>query len=441
MARRYHDPIAQVVITDKDTGDFWNWGSPTHPFLTSVNFSNDLGAVSAFSVGVDVPYDYMMSLLDINKTPFKMQNFVKARIGYASGGWTPWVEGFLQNGGKGLAASADGLAGSLEIAWMSTSAIQYTPDIELLKMGGLSRQKLLEILTEQLGFESFISDGAIENLEKTIVAEESQDASVKEGEKHFLSGYANMSVLSIVKAIVRDNDCKWWLGRKGGVFGPKTLFIYTNDEVSKGVQTTRDPFKYVIRGILQEDKGQFPCYGFDASSDGSSWIGMMSGPQAHNVDLKGLDRDSGEIMPDEAISIVDSLLPIEGVVEGGEPADVNYEGAVAEVGKGGASGTSLALPLRANGIASIKNHARNFMLQGDAGLAGTISTIGVPEEEVGQICLLLGSGAIFDSRFYIRTLTHSWTPGSWDMQLGVHRHGEKSKSGDQKETAGGQMTQ
>jgi hypothetical protein len=234
--------------------------------------------------------------------------------------------------------------------------------------------------------------------------------------------------------------CDFRLGNKGGLSGPKTVFVYTHDEVMAGtVKIGRDPFKYVIRGILNESKGHFPCFGFDPADDTTSWITGAGEAIASGAVMSATDMDSGEIVSED-IPPEHTETPIEGLLDSTQPADLVYEELIADIGKGGEMATFMACPLRANGVDALREHVKARIVMGNPGLKGTINTIGVPEEEMGAICELHGAGFINDGPYAIERIVHSWSPGSWDMQLGVHRRGYKTNVGEKKESRGGQMS-
>ena len=70
---------------------------------------------------------------------------------------------------------------------------------------------------------------------------------------------------------------------------------------------------------------------------------------------------------------------------------------------------------------------------------GTITALGIPEERPGNLCKLRGVGKIYDDFYEIDKLSHVYAPGSWEMTLVVHREGAVLKTGEQSETAEGQM--
>jgi hypothetical protein len=252
------------------------------------------------------------------------------------------------------------------------------------------------------------------------------------------------SFFELLKRIAEKIGCKFWFALDPPISGQKTVFFYTQDEVTKGAVKNRGvPFKYVLRGILNEDALQFPCYSFAPNSDGDAWIRRGTNPQAGGVNMAVIDADGHPTgnadSIDELLKPTDLSAAISGALERDVPTSSDAEGNVIDIDQAGRAAVTVYAPFRANSVGAMKQAMQNFMLQGSGGLAGTISTIGVPEEEVGRLCELRGCGMIFDSLFYIEKIAHEWSPGDWKMSLTVHRQGTQSTSEKTGETAGGQM--
>jgi len=439
MSNIYTDPIAQVIITDVSKGYSWNWGSPQFPFLTSVNFSWDLKSINAFSVGIDIPYDMALDYLDINKTPFKKNNVVKARIGYASGGWTEWESGYLTDGGKGLSISADGLSGALEIAWVSPQVAQYTLSKDVLQAAEWDSVKLLESIGGIIGLNVFMTAGA-----KTMFRDWKHRSRVKHLNRAvFWSGLADKGVMSIVSELCQRSNVEFWMAPRGGV---KTLWFATAAEREKGYAVAPDAKetrKYVIRGILDESQLQYPCYSMSPEDDSNTWIRRAASASASGVTATAIDTENGEDVKVE-VKPEDAETPVSGSIEETAPADIrtsegNANQLVADAAKtDGTLGTFVSAPFPDGGSTIFKNLVRQYSRQGDPAGKLTLETIGVPKECTGNLCEFRGAGKLFDGNYLIEGLTHAWSPGTWNMTLKVMRRGVKAKEGSMIETKGGQ---
>ena len=440
MSRIFTDPIAQVIIRDIEEGIEWQWGSPQFPFLTSVNFNWEMEAINVFSVGVDIPYDLALEYTNIKKTPFKKNNVVMARIGYASGGFTDWESGYLADGGKGLGMNADGLSGSLQVTWVSPKVARYTIPKTILREAGTDGVSLLQKIASEINLGIYLSNGAIKNLNAW---QRQARPTVLSGRLEMFNGFANMDIMDVVSALCRRSNLKFWMGKKSGI---KTLFVAQESEKLKGDFSDGTIRNYVIRGILDETKNQYPCYSADPSDDSLSWLERSPSGSASGVTAWTNDTETGDDIKFDS-DPKDNEIPVDGQVENPAPADIksypdNTVELIADAVKGDESlGSYMSAPIMPSGKEVFENQAREFGLQGDPAIEINIQTIGIPEESPGNTCNLWGAGDLLNGRYFIEGLTHSWTPGNWDMTIKGRRRGVKAAAGQKVETAGGQMDQ
>lgn len=446
MKRHFLDPVAQVVIRDHESGEQWNLGSPGFPFLTSLTLTFDANMTSTIiTVGIDMPYDYSIRMLDSNTTVFKKNNQIKARIGYASGGWLDWVYGTMTNGGKGLSIGPEGLTGSFEADVTPVKASGYTLSKDVMFESGEDIQKLLSSICRNLGREAVFSPGVkgnIENYFDKIAAEHVG----WEGE-YAISGIADKSAFDAMKYVCEEYlDCKFMETIKSA---KKYTVFYTDKEMVTGILrdyngNTSDGTinKYVIRGILDPDRNQYPCFSFSpVSGDETTWIAGTSA--GSGVNAYGVDKEAGETVSTD-IAPEDQPEAMVGKVENTTPQDIRSSDStgsfVADAFKNdGKYGTYMSMPVFPGGMNVFKGQAARFQRQGNPGIRMRIDTLGIPEERVGNICEVFGAGRLYNDLYYIDNIVHSWNPGSWSMGVNVHRWGYKDVSGEQKESAGGQM--
>lgn len=430
MSILFTDPIAQVVIIDLENGKEWNLGPGGLPFLTSVSmsFGGDM-VIEKMLIGFDVPYDYALRMLDFNDTPFKQKNYIKARIGYASGGWIDWEYGHLLNGAKGLSMTPDGLSGSIDIQPIPIKALGYTVSKNIFENAGKDAVKWIELLASDIGLKIKITDKARENM--------SSFSSEIRG-SNFYSGLSSMSVWDAIKSICRENFCVFFVSSENN---EKYLEVCTIEDKSKGIFSNNSGItnKYVIRGGIDPSNNQYPCYSFTPQGDEIGWVTGTASAAASGTEANAIDTETGENI--EIIKVPeDSEEAIVGNIENDIPKDIKVDQFVIDNLKGdNRSATFVSAPLIPGGTKLFEHQIKNFNKYGDPGLKMEIATIGHNNERVGNICNLYMAGMLYDGPYYIEKLTHSWGLGSWDMTLSVHRRGSRSVSGEQKETAGGQM--
>jgi len=444
MTRRFSDPVAQVVIRDRDTGDQWHLGSPGFPFLTLLTMTFDANMTSSvISIGVDIPYEYAIDMLDTQTTAFGHNNQVKARLGYATGGWTDWVYGTMSGGGKGLSMSPDGLSGTFEADVVPIKAAGYVVPKDIVFESGGDLEKFLTLTCKSMGYEAVFSsdvEGKIEEVSGEVIKAQST-----EDDSDAIGGIADKNSWDAMKYICNEYlDCKYMTTIKGA---KEYIVFYSDREKMVGVlsdyngSASDDVNRYVIRGVLDPSRNQYPCISFTPTDDAGTWIAGTSA--GSGVNAAGIDTETGE---DVSVDVApeDQEEAIVGKIESTSPQDIrttdNTGSHVADMFKNDERlGANMSAPILPGGSRIFENQARRFQRQGNPGLKMDITTIGVPEERTGNICELFGAGRLYNDQYYIDRITHSWAPGSWDMVLGVHRWGYKDVSGEQKETAGGQM--
>jgi hypothetical protein len=440
MTVRFIDPVAQVIIKDHESGAEWHWGAPSHPFLTSLTMTweGDM-VITGIVIGVDMPYDYAMTALDASKTPFKKDNLVRVRIGYASGEWTEWAHGVLAVGGKGLSIGPDGLSGNLEVSHVPMKLSGYTVSKDILKNAGYDVEKLLKLLGEEIGCEVDITSNALSNMNAWKLAEPRR-ISYKE-KANFYAGLEGMSIWQIFRTVCKDNDCSFFIKKYKG---EKTIIIHTEKDITSGNLNETDYVnKYVIRGIVDPLNNQYPCFGFTPKSDEAVWLSRIPSSASAGTNGRGIDSETAEDVEYDVRS-EDQEDARDGKVENTEPQDIKasdgYEKYIADAFKNdGSLGTFMSAPILPYGTEIFKNQVRKFQRQGDPGMHMEINSIGVPDEMVGNLCQLWGAGVLFNGTFCIEKMVHSWSPGSWEMRLNVYHRGSKAVSGEQKEPAGGQL--
>lgn len=454
MSRLYTRPIAQVVILDMDTKETWSLGSPDFPFLSSVNlYYEGKMVITSMEVGLDIPYEYAIRMMQDgdNSTmstntkrrgsPFKHGNYIRARLGYEDGAFTEWAYGLFMEGGHGLTISSEGLTGTIKASTISYKAAGYTVSADWLESAGYDASVLLRNIAEALGLSIEITDGALENM-KAWSSCKPEDASYKT-KTDFMAGLKDKETWSVVGMVCKQLDCDFHIGVKSN---KRHLMVYTGKEVLEGkLSYSKSSInKYVMRGILDPSQNQYPCYSISPTSgDDKSWT-MNATAAAHGVKAVGHNTETGEDVREE-ITTEQSDDPGVGHVDNTTPVDFKYTTAewgeiVANVKKQYESmGTFMSAPIIPGGSDIFRLQAKHFGESGNPGLQIKLSTIGMPDEQIGNLCQVWGCGDLYNGPYRVQGITHSWTPGNWDTELDLYRKGRKLMAGEKKSFRGGQM--
>lgn len=437
----FSDPVAQAIITDPDSGQEWKWTAPEFPFLTGCSLEYERGRIAVMTLSFDIPYDDGLKLMEM-PSPFKQNNLVKARIGYAGGTWTPWSSGFLAAGGDGLSLDANGVSGQITVQGVAES-YGYTVDKTLLREAGWDPIKILTACAGMMGLKLKTSAGASSELNAYKLVGEKRGKATKQKTFAFSSSLVSLSAWEIVKKICGEWNLAFWMGPEVGSADPGTnLFIYTKAELSKGVDQDTAIRTYMVRGVIDEANLIYPCFAW--SPEGSTfvaWLASQPDAAAHGVDAAGCDADTGEIK-EEPIAPKEQAVAIDGVTANDEPTDLEVDGIKGDVAKGdGSKGAYISMPFDAGTEDRQKTQLQSRQGQGNAAQRGTITALGISDERSGNLCELRGAGAIFDGTYEVHKVSHVYAPGSWEMTLTVQRDGRKDKGGAQDETSEGQMPQ
>jgi hypothetical protein len=441
----FSDPVAQAIIIDPDTRDEWKWTAAEFPvtgfpYLVGCSINYEMGPkVAMFTLSFDIPYEQGVALMQL-PSPFKVGNLVKARIGYAAGAWTPWVEGFLKSGGDGLSIDANGVSGQIMVQGLAES-YGYTVDKDLMRESGWDPIKILGACARGMGLKSVISGGASAELTAYKLIGERRGQAVRQKTFDFSSSLLNLSYWEVVKKICDEWNLTCWMGPEVGVTDPgRNLFVYTKAELSKGVDQDVNSRTYMIRGVIDEANLTYPCFAWGAEgSGGVSWLASTADPAAHGVTTAWTDKSTGEIKED-AMAPAEQPEAISGVVTDDAPIDKEVDGVKDDESRPeGIYGTYFSIAASSESEERVKKLLEHRQNQGNAAQRGTITTLGIPDERPGNLCNLRGAGLIYDGPYQIRKLTHSYAPGSWEMTLVVQRSGRILKTGEQAETAEGQM--
>jgi hypothetical protein len=441
MSSLFIDPVAQVYVRDPSGQNEWRWQAPNDPFLVGVALNFEMGRVSKLTYMVDMPYEDGIRMLT-KPTPFQVGNLVRARIGYASGHWTPWSEGILLAGGEGIALDPNGLSGQVTVEGVATSAY-YKVSREDLAKAGHNPRKIIEVCAAAMGLAVSISNRASAILQSYQVIPGNRGKAARKRIFSFSSHLLNLSNWDAIKQITNEWNLTFWMGpdpkdeSKGGV-----LFIDTFSGAALGKTFNKEQTQrtYIMRGVLDVSRDQYPCVSWTPEGARfAEWLAEAPDPAAHGVEVAFDDADTGETKT-IVVSPKDQPVPTEGVLADNEPEDTEVDGVVGDR-KTGDAGEYLATPAEPGkaGEEQVRREAEKRQIQGNAAQTGTIVSIGVPEESAGNLCDLRGCGDIYNGTYLIQKMTQSYSPGVFETSMVVLRHGRIEKAGKQEETSEGQM--
>jgi hypothetical protein len=453
----FADPIAQVIIADGKSGEVWVMTDPNTPWVTSVSLSwTGNNVLEGITINVDIPYEAALKYMEVNSSPFRPGNVLKARIGYATGGWTEWSYGTLSQGGYGLSMSPDGLSGTLNVVSSSVKIGGYTLSKDVLDKSGSTSISLLRKIAEFVSADFRVTDLAQVQLgtwdaadtnaslrELSAIDPVNTDQKSYQKRTDYIGSLAGKDMYAAVVDICRMTNCLYKILIEDG---KRVMHVYTEGELYSGSMMA-DPSKktkYVIRGIIDVESNQFPCFSFtpDSTFDTATWTSPSAA--ASGVEATAIDSATGEDVT-HTYKPEDRESAGVGVVDVQQPKDVNislkdFEQIFADIKKtDGRAATYMSAPVLPGGRALFEKQVERFGMSGNPGLQMEINSIGVPWERIDNICVVKGAGELYDDEYCINKIVHNWSPGVWDMTLGVFRQGKKDVAGDQTAIKGGQI--
>lgn len=428
----FADPVAQVVIRNDAKVKEWKWDSANYPFLTGVTIMYESKRLNNVSISIDAPYDVGIRDIMTSPSPFAVGNLVQARIGYASGSFTDWAVGHLIKGGAGISIDANGVSGTVDFTPISKSAFYSVPK-DIPQNGTML--DLLRFIADNMGLTLSLGPNAQE-----VVEGHSLDSEYI----FYSSASLSNTVFGLLRKICDEENLSWIIGpdpfRDIGD-GVRFLTIISDKELySLARENVRR--KYIMRGIFDLSKNQYPLLSWSPEGESSQWLAESPDPSANGVGSYSIDPDFGTV---EEISWLpeDSEKKMTGVLPDAGPEDFASENIVGDKTRQDEPfGEVVSVPVKPGegGKKRAEKKIAQKVEEGNAAQVGVISTIGIPEEKCMNLCEVIGCGGIYDGIYEIWRQTHTWGPGTYDMSLTVRRSGTVEKtSPEQKETKGGQV--
>lgn len=453
----YYGPTAACIIVSPNMDRQWAFHSAAtplpesktyrvYPFLTGVTVTIDAQLVSAIQVTIDAPFDegiIMLSEDDGGVSPFNTNNLIKVKIGYGDMNlWTPWYYGQLKEGGDGLSIGPEGVNGTVS-AHMNNWQGSYVA--ENAGATADTAKAFVQKIADGMGMTLEIGSMALEVLARV-------DA-VRNGQPWGSFAKTNMEVLQSVCAS-RGLLCTPTFQEDGK---PDVLRIYSNAEVSNGgAMAGKKRNTYIMRGQFSPQTQQYPILSWGPDPSLASWLGSTARGSNSGIGMRSINKFTGNIVQLD-VNPYDSEEPL-GVGKATQKAkaqDRSYKGKKLDVatsdlvkfiGPGGGLLTPeiysvpVATPDDGQAADDMKQQGVAKMTDGAQAQMATLKTLGVPDQAAFDVINVRGLSPRYDGPYKIMGLTHTFAPGSYEMDLKVMRTGTLgSDEPEQKGTVGGQV--
>ena len=440
----FRDPIAQVIITNPKTGDVWDWTAPKFPFLTGVTVAYEMARKASLQLTFDAPYEDAIDRLLVRRSPFAQNNFVRARIGYASRPdlFTAWFVGFLNTGGEGLTVGPNGLSGTIS-AQVVADPSDYQMSKERVPLSG-APVDMMKQCTDAMGLKFVPSQGTMEGALATMKA-------MRKGGGWSPEPFAALTAWEALKRIVQMCNLRMWIGPdpEDPASGARRLWVGTEREIMGGMinKRVRPRATFRVRGALDLSTNTYPCLGWMPEGQGSAtWLAGDQDMAGKGVDVTYIDTATGKMETLSADPQKREAAAVGSLAQPGQE-DVQVSGATAAVKDAkkqdgsAARVTSGAFPEGDMGKLRAQAEAEAAQAAGSPAQLGTISTIGVPWVVPPVIVNLAGAGELFDGPYMTQKCTHTYTAGSYETTITGMRQGSggAERAGENVESSAGQM--
>lgn len=422
--------------------------SYVYPYLTGITVTINAQLVSAFQVTFDAPYDEGIRMLseDINGTsPFNVGNLIKARIGYAdSNEWTPWYYGMLNQGGDGVTITPEGVSGTIS-AIMHTWGQDYVP--ENAAQAATTPRQLLEKIVTSMGWTLEVGPGAEEVFKR-----------VQATRNDFAWQALTKTNMETIRRI-----CTVWGLQCAPTFQadgkPDKLRVFSTAETDRGDAMAGKPRNtYTMRGKFSPSERMYPILTWGPEAGMAAWLGATVRASNSGVGVRAINKRTGNVVRVECSprDVMQPLFPSAKNAKGYAEAIVAWENKRLDlganpigrfVGPGGGLLTPEVYappvpPAKDDGTAAADMEAQGVAKMGDGNQAqiATLSTLGVPSQEVFDVVNVRGLSPRYDGPYTVREVTHKWAANSYDMDLKVQRSGAyRPEDPAATATAGGQV--
>lgn len=451
----FTDPVAQVIITNPETGKEWFFQAPDFPFLKGVTLSYEFARKAAVQITFDAPYnDAIDKLLGLD-SPFTVGNNVKVRMGYASRpDWhTEWFEGFLAAGGDGLTLDPNGLTGTITVQVISDGS-GYTVSREIVQV--TDPYNMFVQCAKAIGVDFNPSIGAIDILKLFLAAKEGSTEAAWKPE-----AFAGMTPWEAANKISTMLNLKMWIAAdpSNPGNGVRRLCLGTEAELSKGILSQMKPAgeaggvgvrpTFRMRGVVDLSTSTFPCLSWAPEGSGfATWLSTHTGQSGKGVELVTVNTDTGLIATVNA-KAADRQVATAGAVatpgqEDKKTTDASGKSVTGDEAKAdGTEAVVTSTPVPGGDVGQVraKLAAEKERDAGSPSQVGVITSLGLPWVVPSELVFLRGCGVIYDGPYVVDKATHTWGSASYEMTLTCRRQGDGTgqKTGEKIQTPLGAM--
>lgn len=452
----FTDPVAQIVITNPETGKVWQFSAPEFPFVTGVTLAFEFARKASLQITFDAPYDVAIEKLLSLDSPFTMGNQVRARIGYAKqpDWWTEWFDGFLAAGGDGLTIDPNGMTGTITVQVVSDGG-GYTVSQEIVKT--TDPYDMFMQCAKALGAEFRPSTDAT-NLMQAFTAASGKETT-EAGWKP--EAFAGMLVWEAASALAKMANLKMWIGPRLESPGSGVRFLHlgTEAELSSGILSQLKPAgeaggtgvrpTFRMRGVVDLNTSTFPCLSWAPEGSGfASWLSTSTGQSGKGVEKVFVNRKTG-LIESVVAKAADRKVATAGAVatpgqEDSKATDASGKEVTGDAKKADgkeAVVTSGPVPEGPAGTARAQLSAEAERDAGSPSQVGVITSLGLPWVIPSELVFLRGCGVIYDGPYLVDKATHTWGPSKYEMTLTCRRQGDGTgqKTGEKIQTPVGTM--
>ena len=383
------------------------------PIVESVSVELCLGLVAKTTISITAPFETGLRLLATGL--FRVGNIYEVQIGYPKlGRFTPWFTSMGQKpslrltGDEGLTATLNGDGGGTA-ALQGESAKTYE---------GSTYKEIIEEIAENHGWEVVIGNEGNGGFIAAAAAAVGFGAPGGLGAAHPLEAprqrisQGNLSDWLFIQKMVRVAGCDAYLAPSKE--GKSCLFI------KKRKDSLKEPpaYKFMVRGN-PDFKTVFPFWEFEVDP-----ISVYIPGGSIRTTTRDYDPATKELLEYDATS----ATATEAVLGEGKIPDAvekNLDGYIAKLAStSGSQRTGHFLNVSARDPQGPQDICQAYrdVLAFQGGINVSISAFAIPELFPGSVIELGGVG-IFDSNYWIHTLTHNASAGAWFMGLKLVNNG------------------
>jgi hypothetical protein len=382
------------------------------PIVEGVSLEISKGLIAKTTINIAAPFDLGLKLLESGL--FRAGNTYEVQLGYPKLGWvTPWFTSMAQKptiritGDEGLSGTLNGDGGSLS-ATRGQSATVYE---------GMSYSEIISAIAKRRRWKLVIDKREdIEAFLKTLRVDLGLGAKQhpldvtrsRVSQRHFSDWF-------FVQKMVRDSGCSAHMStsEKGEV----TLFVNKRTENLKGAPR----YKFIMRGNA-DFINVFPMFEFEIEP-----VGVWMPGGAIKTSSRGVDPSTKKVVAVEATA---ETSPEAALGDGGVPTSAEKDVGGIKVQLADTEGeqrTGEFMYMSARDPRKPKDvcQAHRDELAFRGGVNANISAYAIPELFPADLIELDGVG-IFNSIYWIDSMTHDANASEWMMSLKLVNNGSAS---------------